>query len=354
MNKFFPSEINMKILVTGVEGYIGSVLGEVLLKYGFDVVGLDTGFYKSGQLFNGIKMPQVIAKDIRKISLSDLRGFEAIVHLAELSNDPLGQNNPTLTYQINHKASVRLAKLAKKAGIKRFVYMSSCSVYGIATEDMVSEQSKPNPQTVYAKCKLLVEKDVSKLADKNFSPTFFRSATAYGASPRQRFDLVVNDLAALAYTTREITMSSDGTPWRPFIHIRDISEAISLALKSPREKVHNQIMKLGSSRSNYQIKEVAQIIGSVFKGCKIALGKPNGDTRSYKVSFEKIKKILPEFRCKYDIKKGAEELKKVFENIRLNAQIYRSLPFTRINQIKYLIDSKQVDNELFWRSNCEI
>ncbi len=340
----------MKVLVTGIDGYIGSVLGQVLLEKGFDVVGIDAGFYSSGLLYGGIKKsPKVITKDIRKIKLSDLKGFDAVVHLAELSNDPLGQNDPTLTYQINHRASVRLAKLAKKAKVKRFVYMSSCSVYGIATQDLVDEKSKPNPQTIYAKCKLLVERDVSKLASKNFSPTFLRSATAYGASSRQRFDLVVNDLAALAYVEQNIKLSSDGTPWRPFIHVRDIAEAISLVLKSPPNNIHNQILNLGNGASNYQIKEIASIIGKVFKGCKITFGKIDGDTRSYKVSFEKIKKILPQFRCKYDIKKGAIELKKIFESINLNGEIYKSAPYTRIKQIKHLIESNQLDEKLFWR-----
>lgn len=342
----------MKVLVTGIDGYIGTVLGQVLLEKGFDVVGLDAGFYRSDLLYNGDKKSTtVITKDIRKIIISDLTGFDAIVHLAELSNDPLSQNDPDLTYEINHKASVRLAKLAKKAGIKRFIYMSSCSVYGIATQDLVDETSKPNPQTVYAKCKLLVERDVSKLADKNFSPTFLRSSTAYGVSPRQRFDLVVNDLAALAFTTSEIKLASDGTPWRPFIHVRDISEAISLILKSPKDKIHNQIINLGDNRSNYQIKEVALIIGKVFKGCKITLGRSDGDTRSYKVSFEKIKKVLPRFKCEYDIKKGAEEFKKIFETIKFNSQMYQLASFSRIKQIKHLIETKQVDSKLFWREN---
>ena len=340
----------MKILVTGVDGYIGTVLAQVLLEKGFDVVGLDTGFYREVLLFNGYKVfPKVITKDIREITLSDLKGFDGIVHLAELSNDPLGQNDPKLTYQINHKSSVRLARFAKKAGIKRFVYMSSCSVYGIATEDMVDESSKPNPQTVYAKCKLLVERDVIKLAGKNFSPTFLRSATAFGASPRQRFDLVVNDLCALAYTTGEIKMSSDGTPWRPLIHIQDISEAISLVLKAPKNKIHNQIMNMGSSKSNYQIKEVANIIGTVFEGCKVTFGKSDGDTRSYKVSFEKIRKVLPQFKCKYDIKKGSEEFRKIFELIKFDEKTYQLSPFTRVKQIKRLLETKQVDNKLFWR-----
>lgn len=340
----------MNVLVTGIDGYIGSVLGQVLLEKGFEIVGMDSGFYKSGRFYNGKKIPEVIKKDIREITLSDLKGFDAVVHLAELSNDPLGQNDPALTYEINHDASVRLAKLAKRTGVKRFVYMSSCSVYGIATEDLVDETSKPNPQTIYAKCKLLVEKDVSKLADKGFSPTFLRSATAFGVSPKQRFDLVVNDLAALAYTTGIIKLSSDGTPWRPFIHVRDIAEAVSLVLEAPKDKIHNQIINLGSNSSNYQMKQVAKIVANVFPGCKIKFGKSNRDTRSYKVSFKKIKRVLPQFECKYDVKKGAEEFREVFKKINFNYSMYKKIPYTRIRQIKLLLNTQKVDNRLFWVS----
>ncbi|MEL7245867.1 MAG: SDR family oxidoreductase, partial [Cyanobacteria bacterium J06573_2] len=217
----------MKILVTGTEGYLGCLLAPLLIEKGHEVVGVDTGYYKVGWLYNGTQTTaKTLNKDIRHISLEDLQGVEAIVHMAELSNDPTGQLSPTITYDINHVGSVRLAKLAKQAGVRRFVYMSSCSVYGVATEGDVTEKSPVNPQTAYAECKTMVERDVQPLASDDFSPTFMRNATAFGASPRMRFDIVLNNLAGLAWTTKEIKMTSDGTPWRPLVHALDISKAI--------------------------------------------------------------------------------------------------------------------------------
>lgn len=214
----------MKVLVTGTEGYLGCLFAPLLLKHGHEVLAVDTGFYKSGWLYNGTEATaQTLTKDLRHISLEDLQGVDAIVHMAELSNDPTGQLSPTITYDINHKGSVRLAELAKQAGIKRFVYMSSCSVYGIASTPVVDETSPVNPQTAYAECKALVERDLSKMASDDFSPTFMRNATAFGASPRMRFDIVLNNLSGLAWTTKQIKMTSDGTPWRPLVHALDIA-----------------------------------------------------------------------------------------------------------------------------------
>src|ERR1700736_875703 len=236
----------MKILVTGTEGYLGSLLATTLMKRGHDLVAVDTGFYKSGWLYNGAAVTaQTLNKDIRRITAEDLTGVDAIVHMAELSNDPTGELAPHITYDINHKGSVRLAVLAKAAGVKRFVYMSSCSVYGVAAGDYVTEESPVSPQTAYAICKTLVERDVKALAAEDFSPTFLRNATAYGASPRMRFDIVLNNLAGLAWTTKRIAMVSDGTPWRPLVHALDIGKAIACALDAPRETVHNQIFNVG-------------------------------------------------------------------------------------------------------------
>ncbi|MDQ3195925.1 MAG: SDR family oxidoreductase, partial [Pseudomonadota bacterium] len=209
----------MKILITGTEGYLGSLLAPTLMQRGHDVTGADTGFYKVGWLYNATPLTaKTLNKDIRKLSAEDLEGMEAVVHMAELSNDPAGELSPHITYDINHKASLRLAEIAKAAGVRRFIYMSSCSVYGVASTSDVTEESPVNPQTAYAICKTLVERDVRPLADDNFSPTFLRNATAYGASPRMRFDIVLNNLSGLAWTTREIKMTSDGTPWRPLVH----------------------------------------------------------------------------------------------------------------------------------------
>jgi nucleoside-diphosphate-sugar epimerase len=340
----------MKVLVTGTGGYIGTVLAPVLLDRGHDVVGFDTGFYNQGWLHNGVdRLPRADVRDIREITTEDLEGFEAVVHMAELSNDPLGQLNPEVTFKINHLASVQIAEAAKEAGVERFIYMSSCSVYGLGEDSHRTEESALDPQTAYAKCKTLVERDVSKMADDGFSPTFLRNATAFGASPRMRFDLVLNNLAGLAWTTGEIRMTSDGQPWRPLVHIRDISEAIACALDASTDVVHNEVFNVGSTDQNYRVREIAEIVADVFPGCETTFGTSDGDNRSYRVSFEKIDSRLPGFRCRYDARKGAEELRGVFERIGLTEEDFLSRSYTRLKQLKHLICTEQVDSDLFWR-----
>src|SRR4051812_46880157 len=249
----------MRLLITGTDGYLGSLLAPELMKRGHEVIGLDTGFYKERNLcHNGPLAPKTIVKDLRQTTAEDFAGFDAVVHMAELSNDPAGQLAPNITYDINHKGSVHLATLAKKAGVKRFVYMSSCSVYGVADGDFVTEKSSTNPQTAYAECKSLVERDLQPMADNNFSPTFLRNATAYGASPGMRFDIVLNNLAGLAWTTKEIKMTSDGSPWRPLVHGLDIARAITCVLEAPIDAVHNEIFNVGDTNHNYRVKEVAE------------------------------------------------------------------------------------------------
>ncbi|NGP76688.1 SDR family oxidoreductase [Balneolaceae bacterium YR4-1] len=340
----------MKVLVTGTDGYIGSILGPYLIKNGYAVTGFDTGFYRSGWLFNNGERtyPAYINKDLRDIELSDLQGFEAVVHLAELSNDPLGKLNPEITFKINHKGSVRIAKLCKQAGIKRFIYASSCSVYGVGTEDYKTEDSTLNPQTAYAECKTKVENDVSELADDNFSPTFLRNATAYGASPRMRFDIVLNNLAGLAWTKGVIEMTSDGMPWRPLVHIKDISKAIRCVLESPRDIIHNQIFNVGDTDQNFRVKEIAEIVGEAFPGCRLTFGSKGGDNRSYRVSFDKINSRLPGFSCEYTAQKGAEELYSIFEKINMSANSFNGRPYTRLKQLKFLLESNQLDKDLYW------
>lgn len=299
----------MKILVTGTEGYIGSLLAPNLMQQGHQVIGVDTGFYKVGWLYNGSQITvQTLTKDIRHLSAEDFQGVEAVVHMAELSNDPTGQLSPNITYEINYEGSVYLASLAKANGVQRFVYMSSCSVYGVATGSDVTEVSPVNPQTAYAKCKTLVEQDIRLMADEGFSPTILRNATAFGASPRMRFDIVLNNLAGLAWTTKEIKMTSDGTPWRPLVHVLDICKAIVCVLEAPRDIVHNQIFNVGDTDQNYQVKEIAEIIASTFKGCNLSFGYNSADNRSYRVSFEKINKELPGFNCEWNAERGAQEL----------------------------------------------
>lgn len=340
----------MKVLVTGTDGYIGSVMGPKLIEYGFEVTGFDTGFYRSGWLFNNGETvyPSYINKDLRDIVVEDLKGFDAVVHLAELSNDPLGQLNPDITHEINHKGSVRIARLCKEAGIKRFVYASSCSVYGVGTEDYKTEESALNPQTAYAECKTKVEQDVSDFADDEFSPTFLRNATAYGASPRMRFDIVLNNLAGLAWTTGVIEMISDGMPWRPLVHIKDICKAFRCVLEAPRESIHNQVFNVGDTRENFRVKEIAEIVGKAFPGCKTTFGDSGGDNRSYRVSFDKINNQLPGFSCEYTAQKGAEELYSVFNKINMDAETFNGRPYTRLKQLKHLLTTAQVNDDLYW------
>jgi nucleoside-diphosphate-sugar epimerase len=321
------------------------------LQRGHEVVGLDRGFYRDGWLYDhGMeKFPPCVSKDIRRINEDDVRGFDAVVHLAELSNDPLGQHNPRVTYEINHLGTIALAESCKRVGVERFIYTSSCSVYGAGSDACRVEESATNPQTAYARCKVFVERDVSKLADDNFSPTFLRNATAYGPSPRMRFDLVLNNLAALAWTTREIRMTSDGTPWRPLVHLLDICEAIACTLEAPRDIVHNQIFNVGDNKENYRVKEIAQIVADVFPGCKLTFGSNNGDNRSYRVSFDKIYAKLPGFRCRRDALTGAEQLRTMFERIGMTQETFEFRAFTRLNQLKYLIETQQIDANFFWK-----
>ena len=339
----------MKVLVTGTEGYLGCLLAPLLIEKGHEVVGVDTGYYKVGWLYNGTETSaKTLNKDIRHISLEDLQGVEAIVHMAELSNDPTGQLSPTITYDINHAGSVRLAKLAKQAGVRRFVYMSSCSVNGVATEGDVTEESPVNPQTAYAECKTFVERDVQPLASDDFSPTFMRNATAFGASPRMRFDIVLNNLAGLAWTTKEIKMISDGTPWRPLVHALDISKAIICALEAPRDIVHNQIFNVGDTANNYRVKDIAEFVADAFPGCKLSFGDNASDNRSYRVSFEKINTVLPGFKCDWDARSGAKQLAEIFNQIDMTEEIFFSRGFTRLKQLEYLIRTQQIDKDFFW------
>lgn len=343
----------MKLLVTGVEGYIGCLLAPYLMARGHEVVGLDTGYYRDGWLFSDKNLvpqfPRFINRDIREVQPEDLAGVDAVLHLAELSNDPLGENVPELTYEINHQASVRLAKMARDAGVTRFIYTSSCSVYGVAEgSEAMTELSPTNPQTAYAKCKTLVERDVGALAGNDFSPTFMRNATAYGASPRMRFDIVLNNLSGIAATTGKIVMTSDGTPWRPLVHVLDICEALACAVEAPRDAVHNQVFNVGHDADNYQVREIASIVAEVFPGCEVSFGPAGGDNRSYRVSFSKIHQQLPGFKCSWDARKGARQLHDVFTRIQLDAAGFDARPFTRLKQLKYLQTTGQVDARLFW------
>src|SRR5438132_12756579 len=336
----------MRVLVTGNDGYLGSLLTAELIGHGHEVRGLDTGFYKEGTLYrSGPVNPLTLVKDLRQIDAKDIEGIDAIVHMAELSNDPAGQLAPHITHEINHRGSVRLAELARRGGVKRFVYMSSCSVYGVSDQEFVDEQSPIKPQTAYAECKTLVERDVRKMADDSFSPTFLRNATAYGASPRMRFDIVFNNLAGLAWTEKEIRMTSDGTPWRPLVHGLDIARAIIAVLEAPKDAIHNQIFNVGDTGHNYRVRAIAEIVANVFPGCKVSFGPPSPDNRSYRVSFEKIRKHLPAFKCQWDARRGAEQLYSLFKRIDMPAEAFKHRTFTRLKQLEYLIRTQQIDDQ---------
>ncbi len=339
----------MKLLVTGTEGYLGSLLAPRLLAAGHDVTGLDTGYYTTGWLYRGLEQTaRTLIKDLRDVTAADFAGVDAVVHMAELSNDPTGELRPGITHDINHLGSVRIAELAKSAGVRRFVYMSSCSVYGVASAGEMTEESPVNPQTAYAECKTLVERDVRLLADDSFSPTFMRNATAFGASPRMRFDIVLNNLSGLAWTTKKIAMTSDGSPWRPLVHALDIAKAIGCVLDAPLDAVHNQVFNVGSSEQNYQVRQIAEIVADIFPGCELTFGTQGSDNRSYRVSFDKISTQLPGFSCDWNAERGARQLRQVFESIDMSEDVFTSAPFTRLKRLEELLRTRQINEDFFW------
>ena len=341
----------MRVLLTGADGYIGAIMGPKLIEAGHEVTGLDTGFYRRGWLFDdGRTHPLVISKDQRDITVEDLRGFDAVVHLAELSNDPIGENDPGLTMEINHEGSVGLARKAREAGVRRFIQASSCSTYGAGGDEMRTETSALAPQTAYARCKILVEEGVRGLMDERFTPVFLRNATAYGASPRQRFDLVLNNLCGFAHTIGEIRMTSDGSPWRPITHIEDICQAMLCALVADREAVAGEAFNVGADSENYRVREIAEIVAKTFPGCELTIGESGGDTRSYRVSFAKIRERMPEFETQWTAERGARQLRSVFERIGLTRELFEAPPFTRLKELKHLRDTDQIDERLHWRA----
>lgn len=338
----------MRVLLTGSDGYLGCLLGPELVRDGHTVLGVDTGFYRAGWLYRGVdRTVETLDLDVRRLTVEHLRGVDAVVHMAELSNDPLGDLIGEVTYDVNHLGSVRLATLARQAGVERFVYMSSCSVYGVA-DDTVDETSPTNPQTAYGVCKTLVERDVGALADERFSPTFLRNATAFGASPRMRFDIVLNNLSGLAWTTREIAMTSDGSPWRPLVHALDIGKAIRCVLEAPREVVHAEVFNVGSDEQNYQVRDIAERVAAAFPGCSTSFGEPGADNRSYRVDFTKISTGLPGFACDWDADRGAQQLAELFGRIDLDAATFTGREHTRLTQLQHLLQTAQVDHQLFW------
>ena len=341
----------MRVLLTGHHGYVGSVMAPMLIEAGHEVVGVDTFLYEGSTFGPEVKTPGLIEirKDVRDIEAGDLEGIEAIIHLAALSNDPLSDINPDLTYEINHRASVRLARLAKEAGIQRFIFASSCSNYGAAGDSFMDETSEVNPITAYGKSKVLVEQDVAKLADDTFSPTFMRSATAYGVSPRLRFDIVINNLTAWAFTTGKVLLKSDGTPWRPLVHVEDMSRGFIAALHAPREWVHSQAFNVGQTKENYRIRDLAEIIAEVVPGSQVDFAADaSPDQRNYRVDCSKIANTLPEFQPQWDARKGAQQLYEAYKRVEIDVNDFEGPRYRRISRIKHLLETGKLDENLRW------
>lgn len=339
----------MKVLITGSEGYVGAVLRDQLLERGHEVAGLDTGFFKECD-FGAPPTPiPLIERDMRKVTADDLAGFDAVAHLAALSNDPLGSLEPGLTEDINTHGSIRVAEAAKRAGVTRFVFSSSCSLYGQGASLGLTEEAAANPQTPYAHSKVDFEKALSAMADDDFSPTYLRNATAFGISPRLRFDIVVNNLCGWAFTSGKIVMTSDGTPWRPLVHVRDIGKAFVCALEAPREAIHNEAFNVGSTENNLQIRDIAYKVQRQMPQCEVTFGESGGDTRTYNVNFDKIENRLPGFeKASITVDDAITELLAAFRELALEDEAFKGRLYTRLLQIKHLRDTKAIDNALYW------
>jgi nucleoside-diphosphate-sugar epimerase len=341
----------MKVLVTGHRGYIGSILVPMLQEAGHEVAGLDSDMFRRCTFTGEVPDVRTILKDVRDVEPSDVEGFDAVIHLAGLSNDPLGDYRPELTFDINYEASVRLAKMAKQAGAERFLFASSCSNYGGAGENFLDESADFNPITPYGESKVKVEAALTELADRNFSPTYLRASTAYGVSPRLRFDLVLNNLTAWAFTTGQVYLKSDGSPWRPIVHVADICRAYLAVLQAERDTVHNEAFNVGTTTENYQIRELAEIVHDVVPDCRVEFAPDAGpDKRCYRVDCNRICRTLHGFKPQWTARRGVEELYEVYQRVGLTLEEFEGPKFKRIDHVQQLIDQGHLDESLRWRS----
>ena len=340
----------MRVLLTGHDGYIGAVMSQILLDRGHDVVGLDSGLFEECRFGDGPRAIPALRKDVRDVSPSDLEGIEAVVHLAAISNDPLGNLNPQCTYDINHRASIHLARLAREAGVSRYVYSSSCSVYGAASpDDILTEEAAFSPVTPYAESKVMVEAELSGLASDGFSPTSMRNATVYGVSPRLRGDLVVNNLVGWAFTTGQVHLKSDGTPWRPLVHVEDLCLAFACVLDAERDRVHDQAFNVGRNEENYRIREVAEIVEKAVEGSALTFEPGAGpDPRCYRVDFSKIRRTLPEFDPQWTVPRGVDQLLAAYREIGLSQEDLEGDRYLRIKHISRLLEEGRIDSDLRW------
>jgi nucleoside-diphosphate-sugar epimerase len=339
-----------RVLVTGSEGYIGSVMMPVLASAGYDAAGLDVCWFDEGRLVPLEGGWKTIRRDVRDVEPDELRGFDAVVHLAALCNDPLGELDPELTLDMNYRATVRLAEVARKAGVARFLFSSSCSMYGVSSAGKALDESADfNPQTAYARSKVLAEKELTAMAGNGFCPVMLRNATAYGISPRQRFDLVVPNLAAHAHVNGEVRLTSDGTPWRPLVHIRDIAAAVLAILAAPVEAVRGQAYNIGRNADNYRIREIAEQVQKAYSDSQLTFGPPSPDNRSYRVDFTKAETALPGFSPQWDLARGVRECRSAFGDIGLDLATFEDRRYTRLKQIRHLLDRGRIDERLRWR-----